>query len=116
MGKTVIASGNPMVSFTKGQSESSRLVDYHVYVLVSERTGRRYVGSAHDLADRLARHNRGRSKATRHGVPWRLAHVESFPSRAEAVRRELFFKTGKGRDELNRIVSGHPLKDGPQSG
>jgi putative endonuclease len=74
-----------------------------VYVLRSETTGRRYVGSCCDLADRLRRHNAGESKATKHGTPWKLFHYEMFTSRSDAMQRERYFKTGKGRDELDRI-------------
>ena len=76
---------------------------YFVYVLKSEITGRRYVGSCSDLEDRLHRHNQERSKATKHGAPWKLVHYESFETRTEAVRRERYFKTGRGRDELDRL-------------
>ena len=76
---------------------------YFAYVLRSETTGRRYVGSCEDLNDRVRRHNNGESKATKHGVPWKVAYVEEFSTRAEAVHREHYFKTGKGRDELNRL-------------
>jgi putative endonuclease len=76
---------------------------YFVYVLRSEKTGRRYVGSCKDLDDRLRRHNAGYSKATRHGVPWRLLRSETFDSRSDAIQRELFLKTGAGRDELERL-------------
>ena len=74
-----------------------------VYVLRSQKTGRRYVGSCKDLADRLRRHNGGESKATRHGIPWILLKVEEFPTRAMATRRERYYKTGRGRDELDRL-------------
>ena len=76
---------------------------FYVYVLKSERTGRRYVGSCRDLVDRLNRHNTGQSKATKYGVPWILIHSEGFQTRAEAVQREIFYKTGRGRDELDVI-------------
>jgi putative endonuclease len=76
---------------------------FFVYVLRSEKTDRRYVGSCEDVNVRLRRHNVGESKATKHGVPWILIHRESFPTRAEAVARELYYKTGRGRDELGRI-------------
>ena len=76
---------------------------FYVYVLRSSKTGRRYVGSCEDLEDRLRRHNDGSSKATRHGLPWVLIYSESFSSRVEAVRRERYFKTGRGRDELDRL-------------
>ncbi len=76
---------------------------FHVYVLRSAKTGRRYVGSCEDVAERLRRHNAGHSKSTRHGVPWVLLHSESFSSRAEAMGKERYYKTGKGRDELDRL-------------
>src|SRR5207237_10703329 len=79
---------------------------HYVYVLRSTITGRLYVGSTSDLQDRLFRHNNSESKATRHGVPWVLIHHESFGSRSQAVRRELYYKTGKGRDELKKLVVG----------
>ena len=77
---------------------------YYVYVLQSERTGRWYTGSAADVAERLERHNGGRSKATKSGRPWRLIHTESFDTRAEAVRRESYLKTGVGREELDTTL------------
>jgi len=42
-------------------------------------------------------------KATKHGAPWSLIHNESFATRREAVQRELHYKTGRGRNELDRL-------------
>jgi putative endonuclease len=72
-------------------------------VLRSENIGRRYVGSCANLEDRLYRHNAGQSKATKAGIPWTLVYQEEFASRSEASQRERYFKTGKGRDELDRM-------------
>jgi len=84
---------------------------FFVYVLRSEVTGRRYVGSCQDLERRLAQHNARQSKATRPGFPWVLVHAERFAKREEAVCRERFLKTGRGRDELDRIEStGQPTR------
>ena len=38
---------------------------FHVYVLKSRKTSRRYVGSCENLETRVRRHNLGHSKATR---------------------------------------------------
>jgi len=78
---------------------------FYVYVLRSSKTGRRYVGSCENLGDRVRRHNAGHSKATRHGIPWILVHSESFSNRAYAARKERYYKSGRGRDELNRLDS-----------
>lgn len=72
----------------------------------SERTGRHYTGSCEDVAERLRRHNAGHSAATKHGVPWTLLYSEPHPTWAEATNRERFLKTGKGRDELKRLLGG----------
>jgi putative endonuclease len=77
---------------------------FYVYVLRSEKTGRRYVGSCEDVGDRLRRHNAGESKATSHGIPWSLVHVEEFLTRSAAMNRERYYKTGRGRDELDRLA------------
>ncbi len=76
---------------------------FHVYVLRSEKTERRYVGSSRDIEVRLQQHNSGQSLATKHGAPWRLIYQEEFSTRAEAVRRERFYKTGRGREFLDQL-------------
>ena len=77
---------------------------FYCYVLRSNKTGRRYVGSCEDLDERVRRHNAGESKATKHGTPWILIQAEEFQTRSEAAQRERYYKTGQGRDELNRIL------------
>ncbi len=74
---------------------------FFVYFLRSAKTGRRYVGSTEDVDERLRRHNAGHSKSTKGGVPWTLIHTEAFPTRAAAVEREMFLKTGVGRAWLD---------------
>jgi putative endonuclease len=76
---------------------------FHCYVLQSQKTGRRYVGSCENLGERIRRHNAGESKATKHGVPWVLLRNQSFSTRSEAAQRERYYKTGRGRDELDRL-------------
>ena len=76
---------------------------FYCYVIRSRKTGRRYIGSCEDLNERIRRHNAGDSKATKHGVPWVLVHSEGFATRAEASRRERYYKTGRGRDQLDRL-------------
>ncbi len=74
---------------------------FHVYILRSEATGRLYVGSTGDLERRVAEHNMGKATATKHWGPWVLVYKEGYPNRGSAMRRERYFKTGRGRDELN---------------
>jgi hypothetical protein len=47
--------------------------------------------------------NAGESRATKHDLPWILIHEEKFPTRAATTARERYFKTGRGRDELDQL-------------
>ena len=96
-----VAGSNPAGPILSGESETN--VMFHVYVLRSVKTGRRYVGSCQDVDERLRRHNAGQSKATRHGVPWIVLQTERFSTRSEAARRERYYKNGRGRDELAKL-------------
>jgi len=78
---------------------------WFVYVLRSEKDGKRYFGCTQDVSDRLARHNSGTVPSTRNRGPFSVVHVEQFGSRAEAFARERFFKSWGGRIELGKILS-----------
>jgi putative endonuclease len=75
-----------------------------VYVLRSFATGQRYTGATADLASRLNQHNANESKSTKGRGPWELIYHEEFSTLGEALRRERYFKSGKGREELKRIL------------
>jgi len=76
---------------------------FYVYVLRSQSTGSSYTGQTASIPQRLLRHSEGLSPSTKGRGPWELVHVEEFTTRAEAMRRERYLKTGKGRDELKRL-------------
>ncbi len=77
---------------------------FYVYVIVSETTGRRYVGQTEDLDRRLAEHNSPTHNAkkftSKHAGPWRLVYHEILETRSDAVRRERALKSGQGRQWL----------------
>ena len=77
---------------------------YIVYILESENTCRYYVGSTADIEARLQRHNQGRSKYTKTGIPWKIVHTEAFATRSEAVRREQQIKRRKSRHYIEELV------------
>ena len=78
---------------------------YFTYVLRSLTTGRHYVGHCSDPVQRLGQHNQGVTKSTKNRGPWELVYQEEFATRAEAVRRERFLKSGQGREELRRMLA-----------
>ena len=56
-----------------------------VYILKSESTNKYYCGQTKDLDTRFKRHNAGREKYTKSGVPWSLEHKIEVKDRSEAV-------------------------------
>ena len=81
---------------------------YSVYVLRSLTKRRHYIGHAADIVQRLWQHNAGITKSTKNRGPWELVHQESFKTRGEAMRRERFLKSGRGREELKRLLARSP--------
>ena len=61
-----------------------------------------YVGSTDNVNRRLAEHNSGRCRYMSGRMPWKLIHLESYGSRAAAMARETFLKSGQGRQWLNQ--------------
>lgn len=79
---------------------------FSVYILYSITVDRYFVGFTSNLDSQLARHNSGRNKNTKSGIPWKLVYRESFDDRTESVEREKEIKSVTSRDELiNEIQS-----------
>jgi len=78
---------------------------FYIYVLWSEKLRKRYVGYTSDISKRMHEHNNGNSKFTKGGVPWKLVHREEFSSKTEAIKREIFLKSGIGRKWLDETVT-----------
>jgi putative endonuclease len=76
---------------------------YKVYILQSLKDKRTYVGYTDNLNRRLFEHNSGRNKSTKNRVPFKLLFSEDFESRKEAKKRELWWKTGAGRNKLKEF-------------
>jgi putative endonuclease len=76
-------------------------VAYHVYVIESVSTKRRYIGQTNDLDRRLAEHNNPDHNAlkytTKQAGPWQLIYHEQCTSRSEAMKRERWLKSRTGR-------------------
>jgi len=75
---------------------------FYVYIIKSERNGKRYVGSTAKLPEeRVKDHNSGTNKFTMHNRPWNLLTFETFLTKNETLKREKFLKSGQGRKWLD---------------
>jgi len=78
---------------------------FSTYVLKSLKSGKRYIGhTSKSPIKRLKAHNSGTNKFTRQNRPLVLIYAEEYVSKTEAIKREKFLKSGKGREFLDKIT------------
>lgn len=78
---------------------------YTIYVL-KNRTGKIYIGQSSNLNRRIIEHNITGTGYTSKHRPWEIVYTEDFETRKDAMAREKYFKTGKGREELEIKLTG----------
>jgi len=74
-----------------------------VYLLLSIKDNRTYLGSTDNLIRRLKEHERGECKSTVNRRPLKLIYQEEYDTLGKAREREKYLKTRHGRRELKRI-------------
>jgi putative endonuclease len=82
-------------------------MNYFVYILYSPTFKRTYTGQTDNIINRLLLHNSVKVKSTKPYLPWTLIHSESFTSRAEAMKKEKWFKASHGRIKISEILNNY---------
>jgi putative endonuclease len=77
---------------------------YYVYTLLSLKDNKLYTGFSTNLKQRLQQHARGEVKSTKNRRPLRLIHYEYFINKGDAAAREVFLKSGFGRNNLKNAL------------
>ena len=75
-----------------------------MYNLLSLKDGGFYIGFTTDLKQRLKQHTRGEVKSTKGRRPLKLIHCEFFINKQDAKAREVFLKSGFGREQLRKSL------------
>jgi putative endonuclease len=80
---------------------------FTVYVLYAADYQKIYIGYTSNLEERLKSHNHlGKKGYTTKYRPWRVAMKEEYSSKSQALNREKFLKSGRGRKLVwNKISS-----------
>ena len=74
---------------------------HFVYIIKSKTHATRYIGSTDNIPKRLQEHNNKKCRYTSGRIPWNLFYQEKYETRAEAMQREKFLKSGQGRKWLD---------------
>jgi len=75
---------------------------YYVYILFSLKDGKLYIGYTKDLKNRVKNHNEGLNTSTKCRRPLILIFAESFINEKDVRRREIFYKSGRGREMVKK--------------
>jgi putative endonuclease len=81
-------------------------MSYYVYILLSQKDNRYYIGSTSDLKRRIEYHNSGLQRSTKHRVPFKLVYYEVHDDRSSAERREKQIKRYKGGEAFRKLIEG----------
>jgi putative endonuclease len=73
---------------------------FYVYVLISLMDNKFYVGYTEDIKRRMEEHTLGKVISTRNRRPLQLIHYEMYIDKEDALSREVFLKSGFGREQL----------------
>ncbi|RYF10030.1 MAG: GIY-YIG nuclease family protein [Oxalobacteraceae bacterium] len=73
---------------------------FYVYAIQSQKDSRIYVGMTSDVVRRLNEHNSGKNRSTAFYKPWQLVYTEQALTRLEARKREIWLKSGVGKEYL----------------
>ncbi|MEC3905963.1 GIY-YIG nuclease family protein [Tamlana sp. 2201CG12-4] len=77
---------------------------FYIYAISSIDRNYIYVGMTKNINERFKRHNRGWEKTTRAYAPFKLILIEEVGlSRPKARKRELYWKSGMGKEKLRHI-------------
>jgi len=79
-------------------------VVYYTYVLFSLKDKRFYIGFTRNIDRRLIDHNNGKNLSTRTRRPFKLIYYEYHLAKSDALRREKYFKTSKGKSSLRQMI------------
>jgi len=79
----------------------------YVYVLLSDKDDKFYIGFTKDLNKRLSLHYKGKVKSTLNRRPLKLVYYEASVDDKDAIKREKYLKTTYGRRYLKNRLSNY---------
>lgn len=78
-------------------------MNYYVYAIKSLIKTYIYVGLTSSIEKRIDQHNKGQNRSTKAYKPFKLIYSETFNTREEARKREIYLKSGIGKEFLKSI-------------
>jgi len=80
---------------------------YYTYILYSLKDNKFYIGFTTDLRKRVKEHQKKKVFATKGRTPLKLIFYEAFLNKKDALKREKYFKTAKGKKTLKLMLKNY---------
>jgi len=77
---------------------------HYIYVLLSEKDHKFYIGYTNNIERRLKEHENGEVASTKWRLPVKLIYYEMHLNQKDALRREDYFKTTAGKRTLKIML------------
>ncbi len=77
--------------------------EFFVYAIKSLVKTYIYVGLTNSIERRINEHNSGKNRSTKSYKPFKIIYSEKFETRKEARKREIYLKSGIGKEYLKSI-------------
>ena len=84
-----------------------------VYVIKSQINNKLYIGYSENFNQRLKEHNAGKVRSTKAYKPYYLIYSEIYPDKTMARKREIYLKSGIGREFLKSCPPINPSAGPP---
>ena len=76
---------------------------YYVYAIKSLVRNYIYVGLTNNVERRFEQHSKGQNRSTKAYMPFKLIYTEAYKTRIEARQREIYLKSGVGKEFLKSL-------------
>ena len=80
---------------------------YYIYILYSLLDHKFYIGFTSNLKQRFTEHQNGEVFATKGRRPFKLIYYEAYLNKLDALKREKYFKTDKGKRSLRLMLKNY---------
>lgn len=77
---------------------------HFLYVLQSLVDSTYYIGTTHNIHQRLVDHNTGKSRYTKRKIPWIMKYFEEYKTKTEALKREKQIKNWKNTRAIENLI------------
>lgn len=75
---------------------------FYIYILKSKVDNKLYTGFSSNLKERIKEHHSGGVQSTKNRRPLELIYYEAYKEKLQALKREKFLKTTKGKQQLRK--------------